>query len=154
MYYQGRVSMKLSSKSRYGVRMMVDLADCCDSNPVFLKEVAKREAISEKYLSLIVIPLRSAGLLQSTRGAHGGYRLARKPEEITLSDILQVLEGDICLVGCVKDAAVCSRISTCPTRDVWALLGQKIGDTLRSITLADLVAIRRKKAENNLMSDI
>lgn len=134
--------------------MMVDLADFCGGNPVFLKDIAKREAISEKYLSLIVIPLKSAGLLQSTRGAHGGYRLARKPEDITLRDILQVLEDDICLVECVKDATACSRISTCPTRDVWALLGQKIGETLRSITLAELVALRRKKAENNLMCDI
>jgi Rrf2 family protein len=134
--------------------MMTDLADNYSGNPVFLKDIAKREDISEKYLSLIVIPLRSAGLIQSIRGAHGGYRLMRKPEEITVRDVWQALEGEICLVDCVKDTKRCPRISTCPTRDIWGMLGQKISETLKAITLADLVRIRRQKAENNLMNDI
>jgi Rrf2 family protein len=146
--------MKLSTRSRYGVRMMTDLADHNGSNPVFLKDIAKREDISEKYLSLIVIPLRGAGLIQSIRGAHGGYRLTRKPAEITMLDVLSALEGEICLVDCVKDTKRCSRISTCPTRDIWGILGQKISETLRSVTLADLVQTRRQKADNNLMNDI
>jgi len=146
--------MKLSTRSRYGARMMTDLADHYGGNPVFLKDVAKREDISEKYLSLIVMPLRSAGLIQSIRGAHGGYRLTRKPEEITVRDIWQALEGEICLVDCVQDTKRCSRISTCPTRDIWGILGEKISETLRSVTLADLVRIRRQKADNNLMNDI
>jgi Rrf2 family protein len=134
--------------------MMTDLADHNGSNPVFLKDIAKREDISEKYLSLIVIPLRGAGLIQSIRGAHGGYRLTRKPAEITMLDVLSALEGEICLVDCVKDTKRCSRISTCPTRDIWGILGQKISETLRSVTLADLVQTRRQKADNNLMNDI
>ena len=146
--------MKLSTRSRYGARMMTDLADHYGGNPVFLKDIAKREDISEKYLSLIVMPLRSAGLIQSIRGAHGGYRLTRKPEEITVRDIWQALEGEICLVDCVQDTKRCSRISTCPTRDIWGMLGEKISETLRSVTLADLVRIRRQKADNNLMNDI
>jgi len=146
--------MKLSTRSRYGARMMTDLADHYGGNPVFLKDIAKREDISEKYLSLIVMPLRSAGLIQSIRGAHGGYRLTRKPEEITVRDIWQALEGEICLVDCVQDTKRCSRISTCPTRDIWGILGEKISETLRSVTLADLVRIRRQKADNNLMNDI
>lgn len=133
---------------------MTDLADHNGSNPVFLKDIAKREDISEKYLSLIVIPLRGAGLIQSIRGAHGGYRLTRKPAEITMLDVLSALEGEICLVDCVKDTKRCSRISTCPTRDIWGMLGQKISETLRSVTLADLVQTRRQKADNNLMNDI
>ena len=133
---------------------MTDLADHNGSNPVFLKDIAKREDISEKYLSLIVIPLRGAGLIQSIRGAHGGYRLTRKPAEITMLDVLSALEGEICLVDCVKDTKRCSRISTCPTRDIWGILGQKISETLRSVTLADLVQTRRQKADNNLMNDI
>jgi Rrf2 family protein len=133
---------------------MTDLADHYELNPVFLKDVARREDISEKYLSLIVIPLRSAGLIQSTRGAHGGYRLSRKPMEITVLDILSALEGEICLVNCVKDTQGCSRISTCPTRDIWSILGEKISETLSSVTLADLVQKRRQKAENNLMNSI
>lgn len=146
--------MKLSTRSRYGVRMMTDLADHYGSHPVFLKDIAKREEISEKYLSLIVIPLKSAGLIQSIRGARGGYRLTGKPTEITVLDVLSAIEGEICLVDCVKDAKRCSRVSTCPTRDIWGMLGQKIDETLRSVTLADLVHKRREKAENNLMNNI
>lgn len=146
--------MKLSTKSRYGVRMMADLADNYGKNPVFLKDIAKREDISEKYLSIIVISLRSAGLIQSTRGAYGGYVLARTPQEITVQDIFDVLEGKICLVDCVKNPKDCSRASTCPTRDVWSVLGEKIRGTLKAITLADLVKTRREKAENNIMNHI
>lgn len=134
--------------------MMTDLADHYGENPVFLKDVAKREDISEKYLSLIVIPLRGAGLIQSIRGARGGYRLTRKPADITVRDVWQALEGEICLVDCVNDTKRCSRISTCPTRDIWGMLGQKISETLRSVTLADLVRIRHEKADNNMMSNI
>ena len=136
------------------MRMMTDLADHYGENPVFLKDVAKREDISEKYLSLIVIPLRGAGLIQSIRGAHGGYRLMRKPDDITVRDVWQALEGEICLVDCVKDTKRCTRISTCPTRDIWGMLGQKISETLRSVTLGDLVRIRHEKADNNIMSNI
>ena len=146
--------MKLSTRSRYGVRMMADLADNFDKNPVFLKDIAKREEISEKYLSIIVIPLRGAGLIQSTRGAHGGYTLAKRPEEISVQDIFDALEGEICLVDCVKNEKKCSRISICPTRDIWSVLGEKIRKTLKSVTLADLVKKRREKAENNIMSYI
>jgi len=136
------------------MRMMTDLADHYGENPVFLKDVAKREDISEKYLSLIVIPLRGAGLIQSIRGAHGGYRLMRKPDDITVRDVWQALEGEICLVDCVKDTKGCMRISTCPTRDIWGMLGQKISETLKSVTLSDLVRIRHEKADNNIMSNI
>jgi Rrf2 family protein len=146
--------MKLSTRSRYGVRMMSDLADNFGKSPVFLKDVAKREDISEKYLSLIVIPLKSAGLIQSTRGARGGYHLARRPEEITLQDIFNAIEGEVCLVDCIKNIKECSRVSICPTRDIWSLLGEKIRETLSSVTLADLVCSRHKKADNNIMSDI
>lgn len=146
--------MKISTRSRYGVRMMVDLADHYGKTPVFLKDVAKREDISEKYLSIIVIPLRAAGLIQSTRGAYGGYVLARTPKEITVQEIYDALEGKICLVDCIKNPQDCSRASTCPTRDVWSHLSEKISKTLTSITLADLVKTRRQKAENNLMSNI
>ncbi len=146
--------MKLSTRSRYGVRMMSDLADHYDLVPIFLKDIAKREDVSEKYLSLIVISLRSAGLINSTRGAHGGYKLARRPEEITVKDILEALEGDICLVDCVSNPESCSRVSICPTRDIWGILGRKIGETLSSVTLADLASTRRKKAENNIRSNI
>jgi Rrf2 family protein len=134
--------------------MMADLADNFGTNPVFLKDIAKREDISEKYLSLIVIPLRKAGLIQSTRGAHGGYSLTRVPEKITALEIFDVLEGENCLVDCVQNPGKCSRSSICPTRDVWSMLGEKIRETLAAVTLAELVKVRREKAQNNLMNDI
>jgi Rrf2 family protein len=134
--------------------MMADLADHYSKDPVFLKDIAKREDISEKYLSIIVIPLRSNGLIQSTRGAHGGYTLALPPEKITVQDIFDALEGKICLVDCVNNPQDCPRAVTCPTRDIWSLLGEKIRETLDSITLADLVKTRREKAEKNIMSNI
>jgi Rrf2 family protein len=146
--------MKLSTRSRYGLRMMTDLADNFGTNPVFLKDIAKREDISEKYLSLIVIPLRQAGLIQSTRGAHGGYSLTRVPDRISAQEIFDALEEVTCLVDCIAKPGECSRSSICPTRDVWSLLGEKIRETLSAVTLAELVKVRREKAQNNLMSDI
>jgi len=146
--------MKLSTRSRYGVRMMVDLADRYGGTPVFLKDIACRQDISEKYLSLIVIPLRGAGLIQSTRGARGGYRLARKPEEITVLDIIKALDGDITLVDCAADENGCRQSGVCATRDVWEVLSRSIRNTLASVTLAELVARYRKKADNDLMSYI
>ncbi len=134
--------------------MMADLADHYGKNPVFLKDIAQREDISEKYLSIIVIPLRAAGLIQSTRGVHGGYVLARRPEEITVGDIFDAVEGKICVVNCVKDPQDCSRAGTCPTRDVWDVLSEKIRETLAAITLTDLVKTRHEKAQNNIMSNI
>ena len=146
--------MKLSTRSRYGLRMMTDLADNFGTNPVFLKDIAKREDISEKYLSLIVIPLRQAGLIQSTRGARGGYSLTRVPDRITAQEIFDALETESCLVDCVANPGKCSRSSICPTRDVWSMLGEKIRETLAAVSLAELVKVRREKAQNNLMSDI
>ena len=146
--------MKLSTRSRYGVRMMADLAENFGKKSVFLKDIAKREEISEKYLSIIIIPLRGAGLIQSMRGAHGGYTLAKRPEEITIKDIFDALEGKICLVECIDNPKECPRVGICPTRDIWSVLGEKIRETLSSVTLADLVKMRRDKAGNNMMSYI
>ncbi len=139
--------MKLSTRARYGVRLMLSLALNYGKGPVFLKDIAKREDISEKYLSLIIIPLRGAGLVHSNRGAYGGYTLAREPSKISMKQIMDVLEGD-CLVNCIKDSSACNRISTCATRDIWILLGGKISETLESITLKKLTHLSRKKAKN------
>ena len=93
--------MKLSTRARYGVRLMLALAKNYGKEPVYLKDIAKQEDISEKYLSLLIMPLRRIGLVNSVRGAYGGYNLARDPKEITLKEIVVVLEGDCCLVDCV-----------------------------------------------------
>jgi Rrf2 family protein len=145
--------MKLSTRARYGVRLMLALAGKYGQGPVFLKDVAKGEEISEKYLSQIIIPLRSAGLVNSSRGAHGGYMLSKSPAEITLKQIVEPLEGD-CLVDCVKNPAACSRVATCASRDVWSLLGGKIAETLGGITLEHLMQMNRDKAEQGISSQI
>jgi len=145
--------MKLSTRARYGVRLMLSLSLNYGKGPIFLKDIAKREEISEKYLSLIIIPLRGAGLVNSNRGAYGGYTLAREPSKITLKEIVDVLEGD-CLVNCIKDSSACSRIPTCAARDIWVLLGGKISETLNSITLKKLARMSREKAENSLSHQI
>jgi Rrf2 family protein len=142
--------MKLSARVRYGVRLMTALAAEKDKRPLFLKDIAAGEEISEKYLSLIVIPLKAAGLIKSLRGAHGGYTLAKKPADISLYDIAEALEGEICLVPCVKRPSYCRRTAICPTRDTWSVLGNKIKENLDSITLAELSEVKKEKVAGNL----
>ena len=146
--------MKLSTRTRYGVRLMVALALNYGKDPVFLKDIAKGENISEKYLSLIIIPLRGVGLVNSIRGARGGYNLAKEPSQITLKDIVDVLEGDCSLVDCVKNPSSCSRVPICASHDIWEIIGNKISETLSSITLDMLVKMNQEKAGNIMMQDI
>jgi Rrf2 family protein len=146
--------MKLSTRTRYGVRLMVALALNYGKTPVFLKDIAKGEGISEKYLSLIIIPLRGVGLVKSIRGAHGGYNLAKDPSQITLKEIVDVLEGDCSLVDCVKNPSSCSRVPICASHDIWAIIGEKISETLSSITLENLVKMNQEKAGNAMMNNI
>lgn len=146
--------MKLSTRSRYGIRMMLALAQNYGKGYVYLKDIAKSEDISEKYLRLITIPLKGAGLLNAGRGARGGYMLSRPPSDTTLKEIVDALEGDSCLVDCVNDLSVCPRIPVCATRDVWVLLGGKIAETLNSFTLEQLVRINREKKESALLHNI
>lgn len=138
--------MKLSTRSRYGTRFMLDLALNQSNGPVLLKEISKRQEISEKYLSQLVIPLKSRGLINASRGAHGGYRLARTMQEITLKDIVEVMEGDLNLVECVNNPAVCSRVKNCSSRCVWSELGSKISHTLAAVTLRDLVSRHKEES--------
>lgn len=146
--------MKLSTRTRYGVRLMVALALNYGQNPVFLKNIAKDENISEKYLSLIIIPLRRIGLVNSIRGAHGGYNLAKKPSQITMKEIVDVLEGDCSLVDCVNNPSTCPRVPICATHDIWAMIGGKISETLSLITLDMLVKMNQEKAGNAMMHNI
>jgi Rrf2 family protein len=145
--------MKLSTRSRYGLRLMLVLARNYGKGNTFLKEIAREEDISEKYLSLIIIPLNGVGLVNSVRGASGGYTLARDPAQITLKDIVDVLEGD-CLVDCLKDPKSCSRVSTCASHDIWAMLGGKISETLSGITLEQLVRMNQDKWEKSVSPSI
>ena len=107
--------MRLSTRSRYGVRMMLALGASEQKSPIFLKDIARSEEISEKYLSQIIIPLKAQGLVTPFRGAHGGYILSRPASQIKLREIIEPLEGDLCLVDCVTNAEVCHRSTECIT---------------------------------------
>ena len=139
--------MRLSSKGRYGARLMLELALCYGMGPVLLKDIAKRQGISEGYLEHLLPPLKAAGLVRSSRGAHGGYRLAKAPSEITLKEIVYTLEGSLSPAECVDAPSVCQRARYCVTRDIWKELREKISQTLESVTLEDMVERQRDKAE-------
>ena len=131
--------MKLSTKGRYGVRLMIELAVHYGEGPVLLRQISERQEISEKYLWHLINPLKGAGLIHATRGAHGGYVLAKTPAEISVGEILLVLEGSLCLVDCVGKWAVCRRSSSCVTRDLWNEAAQALLDKFYSTSLADMV---------------
>jgi len=137
--------MRLSTRARYGVRLMLELALNYNKGNTLLKNIAKKEGISEKYLSHLVIPLKARGLIVSSRGAHGGYRLAKLPSDINLKSVVQTLEGGLSLVECVDNPSICGRVSNCPTRTVWEILDKKISDTLSLITLEDLISFQLDK---------
>ncbi len=131
--------MRLSTRARYGVRLMLALARNYGKGPMYLRDIARMEEISQKYLSQLMIPLKEVGLVHSTRGAHGGYTLAKAPSQINFEEIVNILEGAY-LVDCVKNPSVCSRADVCTSRDVWAFLEEKISETLRTITLEQRLA--------------
>ena len=137
--------MRLSTKGRYGTRAMLDLALNPNEGPVLLREIAKRQEVSEKYLEHSISALRKAGLVRSIRGARGGYVLAKSPSQIRLSEIMEVLEGSMAPVECVDDPQVCQRAQLCVTRDIWAEMKEAIDNILESITLQDMVERQNRK---------
>ncbi|MBN2483263.1 MAG: Rrf2 family transcriptional regulator [Candidatus Omnitrophica bacterium] len=146
--------MKISTRTRYGARLMVVLGLHYGKAPVYLKNIAKEENISEKYLTQIIIPLKSAGLINSFRGAHGGYVLARHPDSISFKEIVETLEGGLNIVECVSSPDECRRISRCVTRDLWCNLGEVISETLQDTTVGDLAKRCREKKEKAVMYTI
>lgn len=139
--------MKISTKGRYGLRLMVDLANNKSGTYIALKEIARRQDISEKYLEQIVTQLNRAGLVKSVRGAQGGYALSKNPKEITVGDVLRVVEGPFTLVDCTEDSSNCTRSIDCPTAFVWQRLKTAIEDVVDSISLYDLTQIPSKQSE-------
>ncbi len=137
--------MKLSTKGRYGVRLMFDLALHAGDGPVTLKDIAARQEISEKYLSNLIPLLKNAGFVHSVRGSQGGYTLARPPRDLTLKDILLVLEGSICLVECAEKPLLCQRSDDCLMRDVWSEVTGKMLEALESFTLEALMEKQKLK---------
>jgi len=131
--------MKISTRGRYGTRMMLDLAAHHDQGPTPLREIAKRQDLSVKYLEQLIIPLKAAGYIRSVRGARGGYTLAKKPDKISIGQVIKVLEGGLSLVDCVEDPKVCERENNCPTRDIWLRMSERLMEELSSLTLRDVL---------------
>lgn len=143
--------MRVSTKSRYGLRFMVELASKYDRGSVSMKDIAKSQDISEKYLSQIMITLKSTGLVEGFRGIHGGYVLSRPPQSITVKEIVHALEGDLTVVDCLKHPETCSRESACLTQEVWHKVSAAVTEVLDSITLQDLAAKCMQSQHGQLM---
>jgi len=131
--------MKLSTRIRYGARAMLDLAHYYGSNPVYLKDVARRQEISLKYLDRIFSSLKARGLVRTIRGPKGGYTLNSPPEKITLGQIMEALDGPVELVACVHHEDNCHRSESCLMRQVWQDLGENMKKMLNSTSLQDLL---------------
>jgi Rrf2 family cysteine metabolism transcriptional repressor len=131
--------MKLSTKGRYGLRALLDLALHQGEGLVLLKDIARRQEFSLSYLEHLIAPLVAAGVVRSTRGARGGVSLLKPPSEIKLSEIVQLLEGSITPVDCVNNPALCHRSTFCVTRDIWVEIKEAMSQVLDSTTLQDLV---------------
>ena len=141
--------MKISTRIRYGARAMLELAYHYGEGPIELKEIAKKENISLKYLEQVINPLRAAGLVKAVRGAKGGYSLAKPPSEICLYDVVETLEGPLNLLECLRDSKVCQKVPSCVTRDIWQEVSEAISKIFYSVTLEDMVNRKRDKEERN-----
>lgn len=141
--------MKVSTRGRYALRLMLDIAINSAARPVSIKDIAKRQDISDKYLEQIISILNSAGFVKSVRGAQGGYTLTRRADQYTVGMILRLTEGSLAPVPCVDECpAPCDKIDNCATSEVWARLGKAINDVVDNITLADLVEWQNNNSEN------
>lgn len=143
--------MKLSTKGRYGLKAMFELSLNQNDGPVSLKVIAKKQNISDQYLEQIFSALKKAGLVKSVRGAQGGYLLNREPKDITVGDILTVLEGPVSLSDCLLDDEICENSNICVTKVVWEKIKKGIEDVVESITLQDMINdFNKNKLENDI----
>ena len=133
--------MKLSTKGRYGLKAIIDLAIYSDKEPVALSSVAERTGISISYLEQLIAKLKKAELVNSIRGAQGGYVLAKSPKEISVGDILRALEGNLSLVECAGDDGtnICEGADMCVTKVVWKKISDSINETVDKMMLSELV---------------
>ncbi len=142
--------MKLSTRARYGTRLLFELAYNYGRGPVLLKEISKRQNISEKYLSKIVLQLKGAGFVKSERGAKGGYILAKPPAEINMKDVIEILEGDNLFIDCINGKKECAFQKQCPAYDLWRGLADIACNFLNSKTLEDMVVEYKRKTEEQM----
>ncbi|MEG0249869.1 MAG: Rrf2 family transcriptional regulator [Peptostreptococcus sp.] len=131
--------MKLSTKGKYGLKAMFELALSSNGEPISLKHIAKEQGISDQYLEQIFSLLKKAGLVKSVRGAQGGYYISKDLNEITVADILRVLEGDMAFTECLLDKDACENFDSCSTRYVWAKIKESIEEVTQSISLQDMI---------------
>lgn len=148
--------MKLSTKGRYGLKAMYDIAKRYNTNePLSLKIIAENNHLSEQYLEQIFSKLKKSGLVKSVRGAQGGYRLSRDPNEITVGDIIRVLDGPIAPSTCVlEEDSGCEEQGTCPTRDVWKKIKESVDDVIDNITLEDMLLKHEENHNVHLIDHI
>ena len=131
--------MKLSTRSRYGTRMMIDMAQRYNEGPVQIGDIARRVDVSVKYLEQLIIPLKKAGYIISVRGPKGGHMLSRPPDAISIGEVVKVLEGGISLSDCVENPKVCDKSEACLTRSLWEEATKAMHDRLDATTLAEMV---------------
>jgi len=137
--------MKLSTRARYGARAMLELAFHYGNRPVLVKDIAKRQGISMRYLEHLIVSLQAAGLVRTIRGKKGGCVLTKPPSEIKLGEVVEVLEGQVAPVDCIVDVKLCPRKKICVTRDIWIKMKEAIMNVLNSITLEDMVKWQKEK---------
>ena len=136
--------MKISTKGRYGIRLMLSLALHYDKGTLALKSIAREQDISEKYLEQIINPLTKSGLVKSYRGAQGGYILTREPKDITMGEVLRILEGSLSPVDCV-DNPMCPNSDTCVSLSIWKKMKEALDDVVDNISLADMAEEYKEK---------
>jgi len=140
--------MKISTKGRYGLRILMDLALHQSEKPRLIRDIAKSQQISEKYISRLVIALRKAGMIRSVRGVNGGFHIAMKPEDITLLNVIEVMEGPLSIVDCVSTPKCCAHSKDCAPREVWCSLNENIRTLMSGTTLADILASYERQNKN------
>ena len=147
-----RKVMKISTKGRYGLRILLDIALYrVGDKPRMIREIANNQEISEKYISRLIIELRKAGFVRSVRGVNGGYTLTRKPEDNSVLDVLETMEGPVAIVDCTNSSGeACRRKPQCPTQRMWAEINQKIRSAFAAYTLKDLVELYISNGETIL----
>jgi len=137
--------MKISTKGRYGLRILLDLALHSGEKLRLIRDIAQSQQISEKYISRLIIDLRRAGMVKSVRGSKGGYELAKAPKEITLLDVVEVMEGPLSIVDCVRDPGCCRRNNICATREIWQNLNSEFRESMQKITLQEIIELYQKQ---------
>lgn len=144
--------MKLSTRGKYGVRALFEISRNYGRGPLSIKEIAERQRISLSYLEQILHKLSKAGIIESVRGPHGGYELARKPADITIGDVVRALEGPIALTHCLEPglSGDCYRADDCVARMVWSRVGEKIEEALDGISFDDLLRQSSSKDRDNV----